>query len=80
MTSLKSMPSVYSISYKKKRRDLSNDIELRMLFLGTKEEKNTFCFMYLQNWNNFSKKYSERIMYVVMYFKKCILLVGEGNF
>ena len=34
MTSLKSMPSVYSISYKKKRRDLSNDIELRMLFLA----------------------------------------------
>ena len=39
MSGLKSMPSVYSISYKKKRRDLSNDIELRMLFLAVFRNK-----------------------------------------
>ena len=47
MSGLKSMPSVYSISYKKKRRDLSNDIELRMLFLAVFRNKRRKKFFLL---------------------------------
>ena len=39
-----------SISYKKKRRDLSNDIELRMLFLAIfrgKKERKKFFLLYV---------------------------------